>query len=324
MDLSGLLSYLVSLVIMGGIYAVFALGLNVQWGYTGLFNIGIAGFFAIGAYTSALITTPMPEGVYATYVEQLVGLNLPFPFGLLGAAVVSGIIVLAVGIPTLRLREDYLAIATIGIAEAIRLLFNNERWLANGPRGLTGLPQPLRALAGPQHYNYIYLGIVLLTLVLVYWAIERGIRSPWGRVLRAIREDEIAAAMNGKDVFAFKLQALVLGSAIMGLGGALYAHYVRAISPDAFSPLFATFLIWVMLLLGGSGNNKGALLGAFLVWGIWVGTTFVTDQILPPFWAARAPYLRFLLIGVIVEAIILLRPQGILGEERRVSKLVEE
>ncbi len=324
MDLSGLLSYLVSLVIMGGIYAVFALGLNVQWGYTGLFNIGIAGFFAIGAYTSALITTPMPEGVYATYVEQLVGLNLPFPFGLLGAAVVSGIIALAVGIPTLRLREDYLAIATIGIAEAIRLLFNNERWLANGPRGLTGLPQPLRALAGPQHYNYIYLGIVLLTVALVYWAIERGIRSPWGRVLRAIREDEIAAAMNGKDVFAFKLQALVLGSAIMGLGGALYAHYVRAISPDAFSPLFATFLIWVMLLLGGSGNNKGALLGAFLVWGIWVGTTFVTDQILPPFWAARAPYLRFLLIGVIVEAIILLRPQGILGEERRVSKLVEE
>ena len=324
MDLSGLFSYLVSLAIMGGIYAVFALGLNVQWGYTGLFNIGIAGFFAIGAYTSALITTPMPEGIYATYVEQLVGLGLPFPFGLLGAAVVSGIIAFVVGIPTLRLREDYLAIATIGIAEAIRLVFNNERWLANGPRGLTGLPQPLRSLVEPQHYNYIYLGIVLLTLVLVYWAIERGIRSPWGRVLRAIREDEIAAAMNGKDVFAFKLQALVLGSAIMGLGGALYAHYVRAISPDAFSPLFATFLIWVMLLLGGSGNNKGALLGAFLVWGIWMGMTFVTDHILPPFWAARAPYLRFLLIGVILEAIILLRPQGILGEERRVSKLMEE
>jgi branched-chain amino acid transport system permease protein len=324
MDLSGLFSYLVSLAIMGGIYAVFALGLNVQWGYTGLFNIGIAGFFAIGAYTSALITTPMPEGIYAAYVEQLVGLGLPFPFGLLGAAVVSGSIAFVVGIPTLRLREDYLAIATIGIAEAIRLVFNNERWLANGPRGLTGLPQPLRSLVEPQHYNYIYLGIVLLTLVLVYWAIERGIRSPWGRVLRAIREDEIAAAMNGKNVFAFKLQALVLGSAIMGLGGALYAHYVRAISPDAFSPLFATFLIWVMLLLGGSGNNKGALLGAFLVWGIWMGTTFVTDQILPPFWAARAPYLRFLLIGVILEAIILLRPQGILGEERRVSKLMEE
>src|ERR687891_2098685 len=112
MDLSSLLSYVVSLAIMGGIYAVFALGLNTQWGYTGLFNIGIAGFFAVGAYTSALITTPMPEGVYATYVEQLIGLNLPFPFGLLGAAMVSAILALIVGLPTLRLREDYLAIAT--------------------------------------------------------------------------------------------------------------------------------------------------------------------------------------------------------------------
>ena len=323
MDVSGLLSYLVSLAIMGGIYAIFALGLNVQWGYTGLFNIGIAGFFAVGAYTSALITTPMPEGVYATYVEQLIGLNLPFAFGLFGAMVVSAVLALIVGIPTLRLREDYLAIATIGIAETIRLIFNNERWLANGPRGLTGLPQPLRAWVEPQHYNYLYLAIVLIAVVAVYWAIERGIRSPWGRVLRAIREDETAAAMNGKNVFAFKLQALVLGAAIMGLGGALYAHYVRAISPDAFTPLFATFLVWVMLMLGGSGNNRGAIVGAFLVWGIWTGSTFATDQILPPVWASRAPYLRFLLVGLILEAIILLRPQGILGEERRVSKLLE-
>jgi branched-chain amino acid transport system permease protein len=324
MDVSGPLSYVVSLAIMGGIYAVFALGLNVQWGYTGLFNIGIAGFFAVGAYTSALITTPMPEGVYATYVQQLAGLDLPFPLGLLGAALVSGVLGLIIGVPTLRLREDYLAIATIGIAESIRLIFNNEAWLANGPRGLTGLPQPLRSWVAPQHYNYLYLLIVLLAVALVYWAIERGIRSPWGRVLRAIREDEMAAAMHGKNVFAFKLQALALGAAIMGLGGALYAHYVRAISPDAFTPLFGTFLIWVMLMLGGSGNNKGAILGAFVVWGIWTGSTFVTDQTLPPFWAARAPYLRFLLIGVILEAIILLRPQGLLGEERRVSKLLEE
>jgi branched-chain amino acid transport system permease protein len=324
MDVSGLFSYMVSLAIMGGIYAIFALGLNVQWGYTGLFNIGIAGFFAIGAYTSSLLTTPLPEGVYATYVQQLVGLDLPFPVGVLGAMVVSGIAGLIIGLPTLRLREDYLAIATIGIAETIRLIFNNEPWLANGPRGLTGLPQPLRAWVEPQHYNYLYLIIVLLAVVVVYWAIERGIRSPWGRVLRAIREDEVAAAMHGKNVFAFKLQALVLGSAIMGLGGALYAHYVRAISPDAFTPLFGTFLVWVMLMLGGSGNNKGAILGAFLVWGIWTGSTFVTDQTLPPFLASRAPYVRFLLIGLILEAIILLRPQGILGEERRVSTLLEE
>jgi branched-chain amino acid transport system permease protein len=324
MDISGILSYVVSLAIMGGIYAVFTLGLNVQWGYTGLFNIGIAGFFMVGAYTSALLTTAMPEGIYAAYVQQLVGLNLPFLVGLLGAAVVAGVLGLVIGLPTLRLREDYLAIATIGIAESIRLTFNNESWLANGPRGLTGLPQPLRAWVEPQHYNYLYLLIVLVVVVAVYGVSERGIRSPWGRVLRAIREDEVAAAMQGKNVFAFKLQALALGSAMMGVGGALYAHYVRAISPDAFTPLFGTFLVWVMLMLGGSGNNKGAILGAFLVWGIWTGSTFVSDQALPPSWAARAPYVRFFLIGLILEAIILWRPQGVLGEERRVSTLLEE
>jgi branched-chain amino acid transport system permease protein len=324
MDISGILSYVISLAIMGGIYAVFALGLNVQWGYTGLFNVGLAGFFAIGAYTSALLTTPMPEGVYATYAQQLLGLNLPFPLGVLGAAVVAGILALIIGIPTLRLREDYLAIATIGVAESIRLIFNNESWLANGPRGLTGLPQPLRSWVEPQHYHYLYLIVVLTAVAVLYWAIERGIRSPWGRVLRAIREDEAAAAMHGKNVFGFKLQALVLGSAIMGIGGALYAHYVRAISPDAFTPLFGTFLIWVMLMLGGSGNNKGAILGAFLVWGIWTGSTFVTDHTLPPSWAARAPYVRFLLIGLIMEVIVLWRPQGLLGEERQVSTLFEQ
>ncbi|RMF84475.1 MAG: branched-chain amino acid ABC transporter permease [Nitrospinota bacterium] len=318
-----MLSYLISFAIMAGIYAIFALGLNVQWGYTGLFNIGIAGFFAIGAYTSALVTTQMPTGIYAQYVQQLIGLNLPFVVGLLAAAVVSGFIAFLIGFPTLRLREDYLAIATIGIAETIRLIFNNERWLANGPRGLMGLPQPLRDLVEPSVYNYLYLGIVLLVMIIIYVAIERAIRSPWGRVLRAIREDEDSTAMSGKNVFAFKMQALVLGAMIMGIGGSLYAHYARAISPDVFTPLFGTFIIWVMLMLGGSGNNKGAILGAFVIWGVWTGSTFVTDQLLPPVLASRAPYIRFLVIGILLEVILLLRPQGLLGEEKQVSKLLD-
>jgi branched-chain amino acid transport system permease protein len=322
-DLGGLLAYVVSFLIMGGIYGVFCLGLNVQWGYTGLFNIGIAGFFMVGAYTSALLTTPMPTGIYAQYVQQLFGLDLPFLVGLVGAGLVSGTIAVLVGIPTLRLREDYLAIATIGIAETIRLVFNNERWLANGPQGLAGLPAPLASQVSPGWYNYFYLAIVLLVVAVVYLTIERGIRSPWGRVLRAVRENENAAAMLGKDVERFRMQALVLGSVIMGLGGALYAHYVRAISPDAFDPLYATFLIWVMVMLGGSGNNKGALVGAFMVWGIWTGTAFLTDR-LPATLQARAPYVRFLLIGLLLEVILVLRPQGILGEEKLVSRLMEE
>jgi branched-chain amino acid transport system permease protein len=307
---------------MAGIYAVFALGLNIQWGYTGLFNIGIAGFFCIGAYTSAMITTPMPTGIYAQYVHQLFGLNLHFVFGLLGAALVCGIVALLIGVPTLRLGEDYLAIATLGIAETFRLIFNNETWLANGPRGLMGLPQPLHNLVEPKNYNYIYLIIIVLVMVIIYFLIERAIRSPWGRVLRAIREDEVSASMSGKDIFNFKMQSLIFGAMVMGIGGALYAHYTKAISPSVFTPLYGTFIIWVMLMAGGSGNNKGAILGAYVMWFIWTGTTFLMD-FLPPILKTKAPYIRYLIIGVLLEIILLYRPQGLLGEEKKVSKLIE-
>ena len=322
MEFAGILAYLVSLAIMAGIYAVFCLGLNIQWGYTGLFNIGIAGFFCVGAYASAMITTPMPSGIYANYVHQLFGLDLPFVFGLAGSAAICGLVAFFIGLLTLKLGEDYLAIATLGIAETLRLIFNNEQWLANGPRGLMGLPQPLENMVDPMHYNYIYLVIVLVIMVLIYLLIERSIRSPWGRVLRAIREDEVSAAMSGKNVLKFKIQALVFGAMIMGIGGALYAHYTKAISPDVFTPLYGTFIIWVMLMAGGSGNNKGAILGAFLIWGIWIGTKFMTD-LLPYTLKARAPYIRFLFIGILLEIILIYRPQGILGEEKKVSKLLD-
>ncbi|RLA93823.1 MAG: branched-chain amino acid ABC transporter permease, partial [Deltaproteobacteria bacterium] len=202
-------------------------------------------------------------------------------------------------------------------------VFNNEGWLANGPRGLMGLPQPLQGVVPPEYYNYFYLAVVFCVMWAVYVAIERAIRSPWGRVLKAIREDEISAAMSGKDVFLFKMQSLVLGSMIMGIGGALYAHYTRAISPDVFTPLYGTFIIWVMLMAGGSGNNRGAILGAFLIWGIWTGTKFLTD-LLPYTMKARAPYIRFLIVGILLELILIYRPQGILGEEKRVSRFLEE
>ncbi|MBW2053932.1 MAG: branched-chain amino acid ABC transporter permease, partial [Deltaproteobacteria bacterium] len=297
MELGGYFAYLISFAIMAGIYAVFCLGLNIQWGFTGLFNIGIAGFFCLGAYTSAMITFPPPTGIYAKYVKILFALDMPFVVGLAGAAVVCGLVAYFIGKLTLKLREDYLAIATIGIAESIRLFFNNEHWLANGPRGLTGLPQPLQGLVAPENYNYLYLLIVLVVMLLVYLAIERAIRSPWGRVLRAVREDEVSASMSGKDILSFKLQSFVFGAMIMGIGGALYAHYMKAISPDVFTPLYGTFIIWVMLMAGGSGNNKGAIVGAFVVWGIWIGTKFLTD-FLPFALKARAPYIRFLLIGI--------------------------
>ncbi len=232
-----------------------------------------------------------------------------------------GFVALLIGIPTLRLREDYLAIATIGIAETIRLIFNNERWLANGPQGMVGLQQPLRNVVAPNLYNFIYLAIVVLFLALIYFGLEQGLRSPWGRVLRAICEDEVVTQAMGKNIFWFKMQSLVVGAVIMGVGGALYAHSVRAIQPSVFTPLFATFLIWVMLILGGSGNNKGAVLGAFVVWGIWSGTALFIQSIVPPQFQTQAPYIRFLIIGVLLLVILLIRPQGILGEEKQVSRL---
>ncbi len=336
----GILVYLVSFAIMASIFAILSLGLNVQWGYTGLFNIGIAGFVAIGAFTSALFTTAMPSETLRAYgAQQAFGLEMPFLVGVAAAALVAGVIAWLIGFPTLRLREDYLAIATIGIAEIIRLIFQNESWLANGPQPLI-VPQPLRCLTqeppcglswlpalAPQDYDYLYFAIVVLFLVVLYFAIERIARSPWGRVLRATREEEAAAATSGKNIFTFKMQALIVGACVMGIGGALYAHALGSISYADFTPLYATFIIWVMLMLGGSGNNKGAVLGAFVIWGVWMGSAFITDWLRPvlqaisPELPARSPYIRYLFIAVLLELILLFRPQGLWGEEKHVSTL---
>jgi branched-chain amino acid transport system permease protein len=320
MEVGGILSFLVSFTIMASIYAIFSIGLNVHWGYTGLLNFGIAGFFAVGAYTSALITTPLPTGALAKYVNQAIGLNLPFLAGVFGAAIISGLIAALIGLLALRLSEGYLAISTIGIAETIRIFFNNEPWLANGPQGLIGLPQPLHDLVPPSAYKYIYLFIVLSFLMVIYMAVEKGIRSPWGRVLRAIREDEVMSGANGKNVFLFKLQSLILGAMIMGIGGALYAHFSGAIQPGVFEPLFGTFIIWTMLTLGGTGNNKGAILGAFIVWALWSWSSFLILKIVPSGFETRAPYIRYVLIGFLLVIILVKKPRGMIGEERHVSR----
>jgi len=336
----GILNYLIFFAITAGIYAVLCLGLNIQWGYTGLFNIGIAGFYAVGAYTSALLSGPPPGPLDWRTVG---GFQLPFVVGLLGAIIASGIIAFLIGFLTLRLKEDYLAIATIGIAEVIRLILKNEGWLSNTVWGIKHIPSPLHKpieagvssfLKGhPQlspwlvhfisnAYNWFYLALVLVILGLLYWISERSIRSPWGRVLRTIREDEAVAAVSGKNVFSFKLQSFVLGAMVMGMAGSLYAHYAKFIDASSFEPLYGTFLIWVMLIAGGSGNSKGAVLGAFVIWGIWAGAEFLTGYFALS--GTRAASLRVIAVGVLLELVLLLRPQGLLGEERVVSKMMRK
>ncbi len=326
-------AYLLAPAITACLYAVLALGLNIQWGLTGLFNIGVAAFFAVGAFTSALITKAMPTGLAAEYTKQLFGLNLPFIFGVLGAMLVSGVIALLIGLLTLRLREDYLAIATIGISESLRLVFQNERWLANGPQPLSGIPKPLFCLVedppcGPgflkellapldsRHYDVILLVMLVLSLIFIFWVLQRVTWSPWGRVLRAIREDEWATSAFGKNVFAFKVQAFVLGACVMGIGGALFTASVSTIDFGLFHPMSYTFMIWVMLMAGGSGNHKGAVFGAFAIWAIWMGTTFLSDALVPFQFKTQVFYVRYLLVGVLLLAILLFRPQGILPEEK--------
>jgi len=310
--MEGLLMYLLSVLTMGGVFAILTLGLNVQWGFTGLFNAGIAGFFAIGAYASALLTSPDAPGLLGQ-------VTLPVPAGLAAAALLSGFVAYFVGKLCLGLRGDYLAIATIGIAEIFRLVLKNEIWATNGARGISQIPKPFEHLPLP-YSQLAFLGLILVIVGVIYVGMELAARSPWGRVMRAIRENDQAAQAAGKDVTRFRLQAFVLGAMIMGLGGAMQAHAFKFIGPEATEPLIAIFLVWVMLIAGGSGNNRGAILGAIAVWAIWSGTELITGKLIPE-WQIRASYARVFLIGLFLQIMLQKFPQGLIPE--RPPKLPE-
>ena len=307
----GLMMYFVALLTMGGIYAVLCLGLNIQWGFTGLFNAGIAGFFAVGAYSSALLTAPPTP-------NHVGGFDLPIPVGFLGAIVFSGIVAYAVGRICLRLRSDYLAMATIGIAEILRLVLKNEAWLTNGSRGISNIPRPFEGLPVPQA-QFAFLAVILAIVVAIYLLIQRGAHAPWGRVMRAIRDDDVAASAIGKDVEQLRVQSFVFGSMIMGLGGALMAHSFKFIGPEATEPLLTTFLVWVMLIAGGSGNNRGAILGAIVIWTIWSSTEILINAVIgwglvPTGWATQGAFLRVFLIGLVLQIVLQRYAKGLLPE----------
>ncbi len=306
-QLYGIFLYTVFLLTMGGIYAVLTLGLNIQWGFTGLFNAGVAGFFAIGAYTTAIVTTVASE-------RHLGGLGMSPAVGIIVAMVASAIVAWGVARICIRLRADYLAIATLGIAEILRLILKNEVWATNGPRGISLIPKPFEHLAEP--WNHIgMLLLVIMVVAVLYVLLERVWRSPWGRVMAAVRENETAARAAGKDVERLRIEAFVLGGALMGLGGALMAHHIKFIEPHAAEPISATFLVWVMLVVGGSANNRGAILGAVLIWTLWSATEILIAG-LPPEWAVRTAYLRIFVVGLTLQFILQRYPEGIFRERR--------
>ena len=308
-----LLSYAAFFLTIALTYAIICLGLNVQWGQTGLFNVGIAGFVAIGAYISALVTTPDDPA-------RLGGLDLPIFIGWISGALGAGLVSIFVGLLTIRLRADYLAIATFGVAVVVQLAALNLESITGGPFGIGFIPRPFDGIADQRLvFSLLNFGLVALTTLGVYLGLERLLRSPWGRVLRAIREDEDAALALGKNAFYFRLQAFAIGGAIMGLAGAVQGHFIGFIAPENYVPML-TFQVWAMLIVGGSGNNRGAILGAILVWAVWAASAAILSAIIPPEAQARAAALQIVMIGIAIALMLLFRPRGILGEVRTVSR----
>jgi len=293
------LNYLLFIATIGGVYALLALSLNLIWGGAGMVNLGLAGFFAVGAYASALATT-------AAHAPILVGWAL--------ALIAAGAAGLVVTLSTTRLREDYLAIVTLGFAEVVRLVAANEIWLTRGTDGISGIPGPWKSALG-RDFNAVYFVILLVVLAAVFMLMRRIDRSPYGRALRAIREDAQVAQVAGKPVLRFKAQTFALSAAIAGLAGALYGHFTSYIAPDLFLPLITVY-VFLAVASGGVGNPKGALIGAFLLIALLETARFFVELI-PAVTAVQRAALKELLIAVTLILVLRLMPGGLVPERIR-------
>lgn len=309
----GVISYLVFFATTASILAIAVLGLNLQWGNTGLFNGGVVAFFGAGAYGTLILGGTPQAG-------HLGGFELIYPLALLGGMGLAGALAWIVGLLTLRLRHDYLAIATFGVAVAFENLMRNAEWLAGGAKGVRGFERPLRdALGDGFTYNLIFFAGVLCVLICVYFFLERLVASPFGRLLRAIREDEEAAQSLGKSPARVRLTAFVTGSVILGLAGGLYGTFYAFVSPQDVLPTL-TFQIWAMLIVGGAGNNRGAILGAFLIWGAWTASGWALSRFAPVEAQLYTGSVQFVLIGAVIVGMLLWRPQGLFPERLVVSQ----
>jgi branched-chain amino acid transport system permease protein len=291
-----MLAYLTAMAISAGIYALMALGVNLTWGMAGMVNLGLAGFFAVGAYATALLTKA----------------GVAIPLGIAAGAIAAAITGAAVALITARLRADYLAIVTLGFSESVRITAANEIWLTNGSDGIAGIPGPWRGVLSPQQFNLMFLGIVVAVVAVVFVVLQRIGWSPFGRVLRAIRDDEDVAAVAGKHVLMFKLKAFAVGAAVLGIAGALYAHETSYVAPDIFAPLL-TLNIILALVAGGVGNNAGAVLGAVLIVALLEGTRFAAP-LMPFLEPAQVAAVRELLVSVLLLVIMRALPDGIIRE----------
>ena len=397
------------------ISAIMSLGVNLQWGYAGLFNAGIMGFAALGGLAAMLVSKAPVVGAwqaggigillgFAIWVLTAIfaylawlklrgnirisylvviliigvgyifsrflldpsilriedyepassgylgGAGLPILFSWFVGGLLAAIVAFFIGRITLGLRSDYLAIATLGISEIIIFIFKNEDWLTRGVKNVTGIPRPVpyeielqstiwfqnmseiigleimqaSSLVVKLCYTFLFLAVLLALL----WLCERALNSPWGRMMRAIRDNEIAASAMGKNVTSRHLQIFVMGSAIIGIAGAMLVTLDAQFNPTVYQPLRFTFLIWVMVIVGGSGNNFGAILGGFVVWFFWIeaevmGNAFVYFLTMPlsdssslkAHFLSTAPQLRLLIMGLVLLLFLRFAPRGLIPEK---------
>ena len=399
---------------MGLISAIMSLGVNLQWGFAGLFNVGIMGFVALGGLAAVLVSAPpvyeswsvggirivaaivfgifviITIGLWIKKIENsrqkfwgalilaiagffiyraifdigvvaveavnpastgyLGGLGLPilvaWPMGGLLAAGAAWVI----GKTALGLRSDYLAIATLGIAEIIIAIIKNEDWLARGVKNVIGLPRPAPyeidlqqndkfvntansigidpVTASTLYVKLIYAGLFSIVLILIFILAQRALHSPWGRMMRAIRDNEVAAEAMGKNVTGRHLQIFILGSAICGIAGAMMTTLDSQLTPGTYQPLRYTFLIWVMVIVGGSGNNLGAVLGGFIIWFLWVQVEpigqflmviltsgLAEDSALKLHLMDSVAHMRLLTMGILLLLVLRFSPRGLIPEK---------
>jgi len=284
-------AYIANLLALAGIYGIVGISLNVAFGYTGLANLGHAALFGIGAYVSALLA---------------LSLGLPFWAALLVAGLFAAFIGWLLAWPTARLRGDYLALATLGFGFIVESVFKNWMDVTRGPLGIPGIPKP-------ELFGFVfastesYLLVVAFFLAITYFVVKRVVDSPFGRVLKAIREDELAAQSLGKHTHRYKALALALSGFFAGIAGSLFAHYITFIDPSSFT-IFETILAFSIVIIGGMGSVEGALIGAALL-------TFLPEPLrFIGFPSAIIGPARQLIYAGLLIAIILKRPEGIRGE----------
>ena len=292
-------AYLLAVLITALAYVLLTLGLNFQYGFTGLINFGYVGFFALGAYASAICTVRMGWPAWSGFA---LGMVVPF------------LLAWPLGRVALKLRDDYLAIVTLGFSEIVRLAIINEKALTNGGQGIAGVPK-LFGGDGAGLLGDLWLAAALLAAcVLVAGVIRAIVKSPYGRLIQAIRDDETALLALGKNPARFKTQVLMLGGGIAGLAGSFYAHYVGYVTPDQFLPI-VTFQVWMAMIMGGVGRLRGAVAAAFLLLLVLEGSRAARD-LFPGIPEVAMSSVRLAVIGAALILFIRFRPQGLWGAPR--------